>query len=144
MVAGLVRPRVQCYSNLLTINGLPKFNPMARCDEGYRCEVCGEDVGLITESDLYLRFVLGEVPIYLLQKQAERHLRCNPSLSQYIVDPAFEPVVCNGEFDKRTCDVDFVAAEESRVTRAWRRLQALPSMGLPLSEYPLSTESSNP
>ena len=26
---------------------------MAKCDEGYRCEVCGRDVEAITESDLY-------------------------------------------------------------------------------------------
>ena len=33
---------------------------MAKCDEGYRCEVCGRDVEAVTDSDLYLRFVLGE------------------------------------------------------------------------------------
>ena len=38
---------------------------MAKCDEGYRCEVCGVDVEAITESDLYLRYVLGEVPLEL-------------------------------------------------------------------------------
>ena len=37
---------------------------MARCDQGYLCEVCGRDVEAITESDLYLRYVLGEVPIF--------------------------------------------------------------------------------
>ena len=36
---------------------------MARCDEGYRCEVCGRDVEAVTDSDLYLRYVLGEVPL---------------------------------------------------------------------------------
>ena len=61
---------------LQTTAGSPKFNPMARCDEGYRCEVCGGDVEAIVDSDLYLRFVLGEVPIFRLQKQAERHIRC--------------------------------------------------------------------
>ena len=28
---------------------------MARCDQGYLCDVCGQDVEAITESDLYLR-----------------------------------------------------------------------------------------
>ena len=50
---------------------------MARCDEGYRCEVCGEDVPEIVDSDLYLRFVLGEVPVYVLHQLPERHQRCN-------------------------------------------------------------------
>jgi hypothetical protein len=39
---------------------------VAKCDEGYRCEVCGRDVEAITDSDLYLRFVLGEVPLETL------------------------------------------------------------------------------
>ncbi len=34
---------------------------MARCELGYLCEVCGQEVGEFTNSDLYLRFVLGEV-----------------------------------------------------------------------------------
>src|SRR5437660_390556 len=36
---------------------------MAKCDEGYRCDVCGRDVEAITDSELYLRYVLGEVPL---------------------------------------------------------------------------------
>ena len=36
---------------------------LARCDEGYGCEVCGRDVEAVTDSDLYLRYVLGEVPL---------------------------------------------------------------------------------
>jgi tetratricopeptide (TPR) repeat protein len=42
---------------------------MARCDEGYRCEVCGRDVEAVTDSDLYLRYVLGEVPLDRLHLQ---------------------------------------------------------------------------
>ena len=34
---------------------------MALCEQGYLCEVCGEEVETIDESDLYLRYVLGEV-----------------------------------------------------------------------------------
>ena len=34
---------------------------MVRCELGYICDVCGEDVEEIIHSDLYLRYVLGEV-----------------------------------------------------------------------------------
>ena len=34
---------------------------MARCDQGYLCEVCGEEVEDISNSDLYLRFIIGEI-----------------------------------------------------------------------------------
>ena len=73
---------------------------MAKCDEGYRCEVCGRDVEAIPESDLYLRFVLGEVPLETLHRLPERHIACNPALAQYIVDPDFPPVACDGPFAK--------------------------------------------
>jgi len=113
---------------------------MARCDEGYRCEVCGGDVEDVTASDLYLRLVLGEVPVFALHQLPERHLHCNPALAQYIVDPGFPPVTINGPFDKRSLDGEYVAAEEARVTRAWRRLQVLPGLRLPLDQYPLPIE----
>src|SRR5207244_1816464 len=63
-----------------------------KCDEGYVCEVCGRDVEAIVDSDLYLRYVLGEVPLERLHLQRERHVRCNPSLAQFIVDARFEPL----------------------------------------------------
>jgi len=110
---------------------------MARCEQGYLCEVCGRDVGEITESDLYLRYVLGEVPPEQLHLLRERHVRCNPALAQYVVDPRFEAVRCDGAFAKEAMDPGFVAEEEARVTRGWRRLQELPSLGLPITEYPL-------
>jgi len=111
---------------------------MARCDEGYLCEVCGQDVSEVVDSDLYLRFILGEVPLEMLHRQKERHLRCNPALAQYIVDDGFEPVICEGFFAKSQFDPAYVAGEEERVTRAWRRLQAIPTLGLTIAEYPLS------
>jgi hypothetical protein len=110
---------------------------MARCELGYLCEVCGQEVEAITDSDLYLRYVLGEVPPEQLHVLPERHLRCNPELAQYIVDPAFPPVRCEGFFAKEALDPAFVAAEEERVTRGWRRLQEIPSLGVPIIEYPL-------
>ncbi len=110
---------------------------MARCEQGYLCHVCGGDVGEITESDLYLRFVLGEVPAEQLHLLPERHVRCNPAVAQYIVDPAFPPVRCDGVFAKEHLDAGFVASEEVRVTRGWRRLQEVPTLGVPITEYPL-------
>jgi len=110
---------------------------MARCEQGYLCEVCGQDVGEITESDLYLRFVLGEVLPEQLHRLPERHIRCNPALAQYIVDPAFPPVRFEGFFAKENLDPAYVVAEEARVTRGWRRLQELPALGIPIIEYPL-------
>ena len=111
---------------------------MARCDEGYRCEVCGRDVEDITESDLYLRYVLGEIPLERLHLQRECHIRCHAELAQFVVDTAFEPVICPGAFAKEHLDRAYVSEEESRVTQGWRRLQAIPKLGLTLAEYPLS------
>jgi hypothetical protein len=115
----------------------PVVSLMARCEQGYRCEICGGDVEDIVDSDLYLRFVLGEIPGEELHLRPERHVRCNPELAQYILDPAFAPVQCEGFFAKESLDAAFVAAEEARVTRGWRRLRELPASGLPITEYPL-------
>src|SRR5262252_9162679 len=104
---------------------------MAKCERGYLCEVCGQDVSEITESDLYLRYVLGEVAPEQLHRMPERHVRCNPSLAQFVVDAAFDPVRCEGQFAKESLDAVYVAAEEERVTRAWRRLQELPRLRIP-------------
>ena len=110
---------------------------MARCEQGYLCEICGKEVEEIVDSDLYLRFVLGEVPAEELHLRRERHIVCNPELAQYIVDPAFAPVRCEGFFAKEALDPAFVAQEEERVTRGWRRLQEIPSLGIPIIDYPL-------
>ena len=110
---------------------------MAKCEQGYLCEVCGAEVEAITESDLYLRYVLGEVNPEQLHLLPERHVRCNPALAQYIVDPRFEPVRCEGLFAKGALDPEWVAQEEARVTRGWGRLQDLPALGLPIIDYPL-------
>ncbi len=91
----------------------------------------------MVDSDLYLRYILGEVPPELLLDMPERHIRCNPTTAQFIVDPAFEPVRAEGAFAKSHLDAAWVAEQEERVTRAWRRLQALPGMGLPIEQYPL-------
>ncbi len=110
---------------------------MARCEQGYLCDVCGREVESVTDSDLYLRYVLGEVPPDRLTTTPDRHIRCDPTLAQFIVDPGFEPVRCEGPFGKEQLDPAYVAEQQSQVTRAWRRLQELPSLGLTIAEYPL-------
>jgi hypothetical protein len=110
---------------------------VARCEQGYLCDVCGQDVAEITDSDLYLRYVLGEVPPEQLTRTPERHIRCNPVTAQFIVDPRFEAVHCTGAFAREHLDPAFVAAEEVRITRAWKRLQELPTLRLSIEDYPL-------
>ena len=110
---------------------------MARCEEGYRCDVCGDEVEEIVDSALYLHYVIGDVPPERLLKSKERHIRCEPSLAQFIVDSAFPPAVCTDPFAKANLDAAFVKEEEARVTRGWRRLQQLPTLGLAVPEYPL-------
>ncbi len=91
----------------------------------------------MTDSDLYLRYILGEVDPKTLHVTPERHIRCNPALAQFIVTADFESVACEGPFGKANLDAAWAAEQEERVTRAWRRLQELPALGLPILEYPL-------
>jgi hypothetical protein len=114
---------------------------MARCDEGYLCEVCGREVKSITDSDLYLRYVIGEIEAAALLGAPERHVRCNPFLAQFIVDPAFEPVTLEGPFSKHHLDEAERAAREDLVTRGWRRLREVRRLGLGISDYPLKESS---
>ena len=98
---------------------------MAKCDEGYRCEVCGRDVTSIIDSDLYLRFVIGELDPEILHTSPERHLRCNPVLSQFIRCDGFERVVVEGDFGAGTLDPEFVDQRTDLVTRGYLRLQEI-------------------
>ncbi|MDB5350461.1 MAG: hypothetical protein JWN86_1708 [Planctomycetota bacterium] len=111
---------------------------MAQCEQGYLCEVCGEEVEDITGSDLYLRYVLGEVDPEKLHIAPERHIRCNPTLAQFITAEGFEAVVIEGFFGKSNLDPEFVAIEEARVTQGYLRLRDVFGIeGLPLTDYPL-------
>ena len=102
------------------------------------CEVCGDEVAEITDSDLYLRYVIGEIGSRELLAAPERHIRCNAVQAQFIVDPEFDPVAVEGPFDKRLLDPDDVSRREDLVTRGWRRLQQVQTLGIPISQYPLS------
>lgn len=110
---------------------------MAKCEEGYLCEVCGGDVEGLADSDLYLRYVVGLVDPEVLHTSRERHIRCNPALAQFIVDDDFSPVVCAGPFDKSGLDPAYVRERESLVTRGYRRLKELAHLELPIIDYPL-------
>ena len=112
---------------------------MAKCDEGYLCSVCGEDVANVTESDLYLRFVIGMLDPELLHVTPERHIRCNPYLAQFIVADDFETMDVDDDFSKLRLDPEFVRRREDLVTRGWRRLQEIRSLGeVSILEYPLT------
>jgi hypothetical protein len=110
---------------------------MAKCEEGYLCDVCGGDVEEITDSDLYLRYVIGQVDPETLHTLRERHIRCNPVLAQFIVDDDFQTPAVDGPFDKRHLDPAFVRQQENLVTRGWRRLREVCGQELSLLEYPL-------
>lgn len=109
-----------------------------RCETGYLCDVCGGDVEHIFESDLYLRYVIGQVDPETLHTTRERHIRCNPTLAQFVVDPDFEAVAVEGAFDKRQLDAQYVREQERLITRGWRRLKELAHQeGVSLLDYPL-------
>ncbi|MGE5193279.1 MAG: hypothetical protein ACM3U2_12355 [Deltaproteobacteria bacterium] len=110
---------------------------MAHCERGYLCDVCGEEVAEIVDSDLYLSFILGLVEPRALLSRPERHIRCNPVQAQFIVDERFPPLVAEGAFDKHGLDPEYVRSQEELVTRGWRRLQEVACLQLPISEYPL-------
>jgi hypothetical protein len=110
---------------------------MAKCEQGYLCSVCGGDVENITESDLYLRYVIGQIHPEQLHVSPERHIRCNPALAQFITAPDFPPIFAAGPFDKRLLDPEFVRQQEILVTRGFQRLQEIISPALPIIEYPL-------
>ena len=111
---------------------------MARCEQGYICDVCGQEVEEIVDSDLYLRYVLGEVAVEQLPSMKERHIRCNAATAQFIVDEGFPAVKCEGIFAKELLDSDYVVEQERQVTQAWRRLQDVTGTKIPISDYPLA------
>ncbi len=113
---------------------------MAKCDEGYLCEVCGEEVENIQESDLYLRYVIGEMDPERLHTSPERHILCNPVLAQFITaeDFQFRVSVPDG-FSVDDLDADYVSERQEIVTRGWLRLQELAgeTEDMAIQEYPL-------
>jgi len=121
---------------------------MASCDQGYLCDVCQDEVESLSESELYLRYVIGEIQARALLTTPERHIRCDPYIAQFIQDERFSPVVYSGAFSKEALDAEEAARLTDLYTRGWQRLQEVQALGLPISEYPLKdltgqTESSD-
>lgn len=112
---------------------------MAKCDEGYLCEVCGRAVEALSESALYLQFVIGWIDPETLHTRRECHLRCQPTLAQFVDDDEFEKVTVEGEFDRRKMDPRFAAERTDLVTRGYQRLRQLQNRrrGLTVADYPL-------
>jgi hypothetical protein len=117
---------------------------MARCDRGYLCAVCRKEVEQIEDSELYLRYVLNEVKWEELDRYPERHLACNPALSQFIVTSGYVTPEVAGAFSKKQLDPDFVRLEEVRVTRGYERLRELSGSHRPIWEYPIENGDTVP
>ena len=115
---------------------------MAKCDQGYLCEVCGKEVTSIVDSDLYLRYVIGQLDAERLHLSPERHLRCNPTLAQYIVDERFAPIEMNGPLASKNLDDAFAASHRTKVTRGYQRLWQINDSVEPISllDYPLEQD----
>lgn len=118
------------------------YDLMARCDQGYLCCVCSEEVEQITESALYLRYVIGELDPEVLHLAPESHLQCTPTLSQFIADERFQPTAIVPEsFAISSLDPDFVAQRRELVSRGYRRLWEIRESRARLQavkDYPLS------
>jgi len=112
---------------------------MAGCDQGYLCDVCGEEVESIRDSNLYLRFVTGQIEARELLATQERHLRCDPVVAQFIDAPDFGDIVVDRPFSRQDLDPAFASERTTLMTRGWQRLQELAEIAqtLPIAEYPL-------
>ena len=115
---------------------------MARCDQGYLCRVCGEEVEHITDSQLYLSYVIGEVDPETLHASPECHLRCAPAFSQFISDSRFAgSEVLDSPFSKSYLDNEYVHARTTLVSRGYDRLWVIRAerrKPLTVVEYPLA------
>ncbi|MFK7735264.1 MAG: hypothetical protein AB8B50_04500 [Pirellulaceae bacterium] len=119
---------------------------MAKCDEGYLCEVCGEPVEKLSDSALYLQFVIGWIDSGLLQSRRECHLRCVPTLAQFVEHPEFEPVQIDGDFDRRRLDPVLAKQRQELVSGGYERLRTLQRKrkGLSIEDYPLAEAELTP
>lgn len=115
---------------------------MARCDEGYLCKICQEEVELITESSLYLRYVIGEIDPERLHLEPDKHLRCLPTIAQFIEDERFEPMEClDPIFNKSQLDPEYVVKRTQLISEGYRRLWEIKEQRrkpLTVVEYPLA------
>ena len=114
---------------------------MARCDQGYLCRICGEEVEHITDSQLYLRYVIGEIDPETLHASPECHLSCVPAFSQFIDDQRFNlNSEIEGPFAKNQLDSSYVVDRTNLLSRGYARLWAIREerrKPLTVVEYPL-------
>ena len=111
--AGRAIQHVRCFGSL----------EMARCDQGYLCRVCGEEVDVITDSELYLRYVIGEVDPEVLHLAPECHLNCSPAVAQFIEDDRFPKVTYDHPlFGAANLDPVYVSQRVELITKGYRRL----------------------
>jgi len=105
------------------------------------CRVCGEEVEHITDSQLYLSYVIGEVDPETLHVTPECHLQCAPSFSQFINDSRFERrFEIDGPFAIHQLDPDYVIQRTTLISRGYERLWAIRQerrKPLTVVEYPL-------
>ncbi len=111
---------------------------MAKCEEGYLCEVCGRDVERLRDSGLYLQFILGWIDPETLHTRREIHIDCLPALAQFIDDARYQTELeVPAEFAREQLDAPFVQQRSTQVTRAYQRLLELDVMSErpPVIEY---------
>lgn len=102
---------------------------MAKCEEGYLCEVCGHDVENLRDSGLYLQFILGWIDPETLHTRREIHIDCLPALAQFIDDTNYpRPLEVPPEFHREHLDAQFVRQRTEQVSRAYQRLRELDQM----------------
>ncbi|MBX3423406.1 MAG: hypothetical protein KF752_17750 [Pirellulaceae bacterium] len=113
---------------------------MARCDEGYLCAVCGQEVKRLVDSSLYLQYIVGWISADQLNRTRDIHLRCNPHLAQFIDSPEFKPPVeVSGQFDRRLLDRQFDSQRSQLITRGYDRLRFLQRhRDTTIQDYPLN------
>ncbi|MBU6384682.1 MAG: hypothetical protein KGS49_01970 [Planctomycetes bacterium] len=114
---------------------------MAKCDQGYLCRICKQEVEKLSESELYLRFVIGEIDPETLHLSSECHLDCNPVLAQFIDDHRYasQSQVPEG-FRIEDLDPQYVTQRKQLVTRGFQRLleiQANRKAFSQVQDYPL-------
>jgi hypothetical protein len=95
------------------------------------------------DSELYLRFIIGEIDAELLHLSPECHLACNPTLSQFIDDERFSRDFQAPEgFRIADLDPHYVELRTSLVSRGYRRLWEIRkerNRFATIQAYPLAT-----
>ena len=81
---------------------------MAALRRSYLCEVCGQDVAVVTDSDLYLRYVLARCHWNACTASRSGTWAATRPPPSTFVDAAFSLVSVPGDFGKASLDPAFV------------------------------------